>query len=87
MTGEAIRWTLQVKQQVMKYVITILLSALVLSNIALAQENLEVEGAIKINSSANTPHAGTIRWNDITQDFEGFNGKQWVLKSIIIFVM
>ncbi len=43
------------------------------------KEKLEVSGAIKIgaNNDAN-PESGTIRWNDSTSDFEGFNGSKWV---------
>lgn len=41
-------------------------------------EALDVNGAINIgtNSSPGT-EAGTIRWNDETQDFEGFTGTEW----------
>ncbi len=39
---------------------------------------LDVAGAIKIgNTAAVTPAAGTIRWNDATEDFEGYTGTQW----------
>ncbi|MBT8189129.1 MAG: hypothetical protein HKO89_05130 [Saprospiraceae bacterium] len=44
----------------------------------LSCQELDVDGSIKIGSSTNTPTAGTIRWNDTTQDFEGFNGNEWL---------
>ncbi|MBC7850569.1 MAG: hypothetical protein H7Y31_12585, partial [Chitinophagaceae bacterium] len=40
-------------------------------------EKLEVNGAIKIGTTAAAT-AGTIRWNNGKNDFEGFNGKSWV---------
>lgn len=42
-------------------------------------EKLEINGAIKIGESSNAnPASGTIRWNAIKNDFEGFNGTTWV---------
>lgn len=40
-------------------------------------EKLEVNGGIKIGASSNT-NPGTIRWNAVKNDFEGFNGTAWV---------
>jgi hypothetical protein len=41
-------------------------------------ENMVVEGAIKINDTSNpNPEAGTIRWNPVAEDFEGYTGTQW----------
>jgi hypothetical protein len=41
-------------------------------------EKLEVDGAVKIGNTANpSPAAGTIRWNPVTEDFEGFTGTVW----------
>ena len=41
------------------------------------QENLEVDGAIKIgNTSNSSPAPGTIKWNGM--DFLGWNGSNWV---------
>ena len=37
---------------------------------------LDIEGEIKLGSSSNFPIAGMIRWNNISQDFEGYNGTQ-----------
>ncbi len=43
-----------------------------------SQEKLEVEGVIIIkNSEDPTPVPGTIRFNPITNDFEGWNGAFW----------
>ncbi len=43
------------------------------------EEKLEISGAIQIGNAANpTPDAGTIRWNDTTSDFEGFDGVTWL---------
>lgn len=39
---------------------------------------MEVTGTIRVQDSDNTaPPAGTIRWNEATQDFEGFTGTEW----------
>ncbi|MBK8501334.1 MAG: fibrobacter succinogenes major paralogous domain-containing protein [Saprospiraceae bacterium] len=47
--------------------------------IVYSQEKLEIEGAIVIkNSEDGTPVPGTIRFNPTTNDFEGWNGLQWV---------
>lgn len=40
-------------------------------------EKLEVNGGIKIGTTANTT-PGTIRWNSIKNDFEGYNGSVWL---------
>jgi len=40
-------------------------------------EQLDVNGAIRLGSSAGQ-HSGTIRWNPLRQDFEGYNGTKWV---------
>ena len=40
-------------------------------------QRLEVNGKIKIADDGNTPTAGTIRYNNTLQDFEGFNGTTW----------
>ena len=37
-------------------------------------QNLEVKGKIKIGNDTNTDEIGTIRYNSVTQDFEGHNG-------------
>ncbi len=42
------------------------------------QEKLEIEGAIQISNSEDpTPDPGTIRFNSVTNDFEGWNG-EWI---------
>ncbi len=39
---------------------------------------LEVNGDIVIGTGSGIPKAGTIRWNNSSGDFEGFNGTSWV---------
>ncbi len=41
---------------------------------------LDVNGTIKVGNilAGATPQAGMIRWNSTEQDFEGFNGNDWV---------
>ncbi len=39
---------------------------------------LDVDGEIKIGQSALNPVAGMMRWNDVNNDFEGYNGSQWL---------
>ena len=42
-------------------------------------ERFSLEGAITIgNSDTPLPPDGTIRWNPTTEDFEGYNGDNWV---------
>ena len=42
-------------------------------------EKLEISGAIQIsNSDDPSPAPGTIRFNSSTNDFEGWNGSQWM---------
>lgn len=40
-------------------------------------EKLDVNGPVKIGYGANS-NPGTIRWNAVKNDFEGFNGAAWV---------
>lgn len=41
-------------------------------------EQLDINGAVRLGNTTNTtPLAGTIRWNETTSDFEGFNGNEW----------
>ena len=40
-------------------------------------QKLEINGAISISNNDAEPDAGTIRWNELTQDFEGFTGSEW----------
>ena len=41
-----------------------------------ADQKLEVDGAVQIGSTA-TPTEGTIQYNDVTDDFEGYDGSAW----------
>jgi hypothetical protein len=36
-----------------------------------------VEGKLKIGDDPNPPTAGTVRWNEATKDFEGYDGTVW----------
>jgi len=47
------------------------------------QAELDVNGVIKVGegSSSATPVAGMIRWNSALEDFEGYNGSQWLSLS------
>ncbi|MBK7094772.1 MAG: FG-GAP repeat protein [Saprospiraceae bacterium] len=42
------------------------------------QATLDVGGEIRLGDSGRNPVAGMIRWNDDTQDFEGYNGSKWI---------
>lgn len=44
-------------------------------------QTLDVNGSIRIGESTTTPYKGTIRWNDNTGDFEGYDGTDWVVLS------
>lgn len=57
---------------------SILLNLIILMSIiapVIGQENLEIEGAIKIGTNSNPPAPGTIRYNEANLDFEGYNGE------------
>tara|TARA_R110002049_G_scaffold95397_1_gene234253 strand:- start:121 stop:777 length:657 start_codon:yes stop_codon:yes gene_type:complete len=38
---------------------------------------LDVNGKVKIGNDGSTPSAGTIRYNNTENDYEGYNGSQW----------
>ncbi len=60
-------------------VVLILVALIIPSAYTLAQENLEVEGAIKVGDTQTAePAPGTIRFNPATNDFEGWNGLYWI---------
>ncbi len=42
------------------------------------ESELDVSGIIKIGNNSRPAKAGMIRWNDETEDFEGYNGTNWV---------
>ncbi len=44
------------------------------------EATLDVDGPVKVgdNSASDSPQAGMVRWNSTTEDFEGFNGSDWV---------
>ncbi len=39
---------------------------------------LDVNGILKVGNDNRPPHAGMIRWNEVTQDFEGYDGTNWL---------
>ncbi len=62
-----------------KTILLILIYAICSVKISYGQEKMEVEGALIIkNSEDPTPAPGTIRFNPNTNDFEGWNGHQWM---------
>jgi hypothetical protein len=42
------------------------------------QAALDVNGRIKMSDDNTNPVKGTIRWNENSKDFEGFNGTEWL---------
>jgi len=40
-------------------------------------QKLTVEGKIQVSDDVTTPTKGTIRYNDLTDDFEGWTGFEW----------
>lgn len=43
-----------------------------------AEGGVTAKGAIKMGAASGTVTEGTIQWNPVTKDFEGFNGTQWI---------
>jgi FG-GAP repeat len=41
-------------------------------------QTLDVNGKLKLGNDNTAPIAGTIRWNADTNDFEGYNGADWI---------
>lgn len=46
-------------------------------NINSPTQVLDINGKIKIRDDGQSPSAGTIRYNSVSQDFEGYNGIGW----------
>lgn len=40
-------------------------------------QKLDVQGKIKLGNDSTSPVEGTVRYNEVTKDFEGFNGVEW----------
>lgn len=66
--------------------ITLMISCFLFAGITFAQTGinnnnpeqiLDVGGKVKIADDTNAPTAGTIRYNNTTNDFEGHNGSAW----------
>lgn len=69
------------KKIVLLFIACPLTTMLFAQNVGIGTDNpsqkLEVNGAVKIgNTSVNT--TGALRWNNVKQDFEGYNGTAWV---------
>jgi len=47
-------------------------------NTTTPETTLDVNGTIKVGYTSNAPVAGMIRFNPTTQDFEGYNGLEWL---------
>jgi hypothetical protein len=45
---------------------------------AAPMQALDVNGKLKLGNDNTAPIAGTIRWNADTNDFEGYNGTDWI---------
>ena len=69
-------YTIQLNLNDQTYNFTFLASNVGINNIS-PEQTLDVTGKIKVGDDVNTPTAGTIRWNDATKDFEGYDGTQW----------
>ncbi|MBK8506844.1 MAG: fibrobacter succinogenes major paralogous domain-containing protein [Saprospiraceae bacterium] len=63
----------------MKVILYSLFATLIWLPLLSGQENLEIEGVLRIgNDSGNDPTLGIIRFNETTSDFEGWNGYAWI---------
>lgn len=47
-------------------------------NTSMPGQSLQVNGKIQLGDDLVAPVAGTIRWNNSSNDFEGFDGTQWL---------
>lgn len=47
-------------------------------NTTTPSQSLDIGGKIKVGNDTELPTAGTIRWNEETSDFEGFDGLKWI---------
>jgi hypothetical protein len=47
-------------------------------NTSSPSQTMDVEGKLKLGNDTTAPVAGTIRWNAGTNDFEGYNGTEWL---------
>ena len=45
-------------------------------------QTLDVNGKIKVGDDATAPERGTIRFNDATDEFEGYDGTGWKVLSL-----
>ncbi|WP_020567655.1 hypothetical protein [Neolewinella persica] len=59
-----------------------LLTAQVGVNTPTPSQALDVMGKIQVSDDATPPERGTIRFNDQTSEFEGYNGREWKVLSL-----
>lgn len=63
----------------MKELLILAVTLLTFTESSFSQEKLQIEGAIILqNSEDPTPATGTIRFNTSTNDFEGYDGNEWL---------
>jgi hypothetical protein len=62
--------------------ITSLLTAQVGVNNPTPSQALDVVGKIQLSDDEKPPERGTIRFNDRTSEFEGYNGTEWKVLSL-----
>lgn len=67
---------------VLLFAISSLLTAQVGVNTDAPSQTLDVAGKIQIADDATPPERGTIRFNDATSEFEGYNGTEWKVLSL-----
>jgi len=47
-------------------------------NTSSPRSTLDVNGQVIVGNESSAPISGAIRWNEANEDFEGYNGNQWV---------
>ncbi|MBK8698507.1 MAG: FG-GAP repeat protein [Saprospiraceae bacterium] len=51
-------------------------------NTSSPSQTMDVAGKLKLGDDTTAPVAGVVRWNAATQDFEGYNGTEWLSFTI-----
>lgn len=68
------------------FLTTTLFSATVVAQVGVNNSNpsqaLDVAGKIKLADDKMDPSEGTIRFNNATKEFEGYNGTEWLVLSV-----
>ncbi|OAV46164.1 hypothetical protein [Lewinella sp. 4G2] len=62
--------------------VSVVLSAQVGVNNSNPQQTLDVNGKIKVGNDGATPTAGTMRFNVLSGEFEGYDGAEWKVLSL-----